>query len=99
MLVRLYFRRQTIAHEKNIRLQGRDYSGEGNYFVTICTECRETLFGKIENDTMVITSTHNNDSPLLPCGSERDMWRTWGAAAFYPSILIQLAAHEKLETI
>lgn len=32
---------------KNIRLKGYDYSQSGYYFVTICTENRECLFGDI----------------------------------------------------
>jgi len=32
---------------KNIRLQGYDYSQNGAYFITICSYCRENLFGEI----------------------------------------------------
>ncbi|MDR0221034.1 MAG: transposase [Lachnospiraceae bacterium] len=32
---------------KNIRLQGYDYSQNGAYFITICTEDRKALFGEI----------------------------------------------------
>jgi putative transposase len=34
-------------HRHSIRLQGYDYSTEGAYFVTIVTQKRECLFGKI----------------------------------------------------
>ena len=36
-------------NRKNIRLQGYDYSSEGNYFITICTRNRECFFGNIED--------------------------------------------------
>ena len=37
-----------IHHRRSIRLKGYDYSQAGAYFVTICTQNRECLFG--END-------------------------------------------------
>jgi putative transposase len=36
-----------IHHRRSIRLQGYDYSGAGAYFITICTQNRECLFGNI----------------------------------------------------
>lgn len=36
-------------HRRSIRLQGYDYSQAGAYFVTICTQGKEYLFGGIEN--------------------------------------------------
>jgi len=36
-------------HRRSIRLLDYDYSEEGAYFVTICTQNRECLFGKIKN--------------------------------------------------
>ena len=36
-----------IHHRRSIRLQGYDYSQAGAYFVTICAQNRECLFGKI----------------------------------------------------
>ena len=38
-----------IHHRRSIRLKGYDYSQEGLYFVTICVQNRECLFGKIVN--------------------------------------------------
>jgi putative transposase len=43
-----------IHHRKSIRLQGYDYSQAGAYFVTIVTYQRDCLFGKIENEIMVL---------------------------------------------
>jgi putative transposase len=36
-----------IHHRRSIRLQGYDYSRAGAYFITICTQNREDLFGNI----------------------------------------------------
>ena len=41
-------------HRKSIRLQGYDYSQAGAYFVTIVTYQRDCLFGKIENEEMLL---------------------------------------------
>jgi putative transposase len=39
-----------IHHRCAIRLKGYDYSQDGLYFVTICTQNRECIFGKIIDD-------------------------------------------------
>lgn len=41
---------QEVTHRKSIRLQGYDYAQQGVYFVTICTENREYIFGQILDD-------------------------------------------------
>jgi len=41
-------------HRHSIRLPKYDYSEVGWYFVTICTQNRECLFGRIENEKMVL---------------------------------------------
>ena len=38
----------------SIRLKRYDYRSPGNYFITICTYCREKIFGQIEKNTMVL---------------------------------------------
>ena len=43
-----------IHHRRSIRLKGYDYSQEGLYFITICVKDRECLFGKIENNEMIL---------------------------------------------
>ena len=43
-----------IHHRRSIRLKGYDYSQAGLYFVTICTQNRLCLFGKIENREMIL---------------------------------------------
>jgi len=39
-------------HRRSIRLKGYDYSQAGAYFVTICVQHRECLFGEISNQEM-----------------------------------------------
>lgn len=39
-------------NRQSIRLQGYDYSQAGAYFVTVCTQNRECLFGDIVNGEM-----------------------------------------------
>lgn len=43
-----------MHHRRSIRLKGYDYSQEGAYFITICTQDRECFFGRIANDEMVL---------------------------------------------
>ncbi len=39
-------------HRRSIRLQGYDYSQAGAYFVTICTQNQDCLFGNIVDGEM-----------------------------------------------
>ncbi len=39
----------TLHHRRSIRLKCYDYSSQGAYFVTLCTQNREDFFGYIEN--------------------------------------------------
>ncbi len=41
-----------IHNRRSIRLKGYDYSQAGLYFITICVQNRECLFGNITNGTM-----------------------------------------------
>ncbi len=43
-------------YRRSIRLKGYDYSQPGAYFVTICTQNRECLFGEIENGKMQLNA-------------------------------------------
>ncbi len=45
----------TIHHRRSTRLEGYDYSAPGAYFITICAEHREPMFGGII-DGRIITS-------------------------------------------
>jgi REP element-mobilizing transposase RayT len=40
------------AERKSIRIKGRDYSLNGYYFVTLCTNDREDFFGEVKNGIM-----------------------------------------------
>lgn len=40
---------RNIHHRRSIRLKGYDYSQNGAYFITICTQNRECLFGDIKD--------------------------------------------------
>ena len=41
-------------NRQSIRLQDHDYSSPGEYFITICTQNRECLFGDVVNGKMVL---------------------------------------------
>ena len=43
-----------IKHRKQIRFRKYDYSSNGYYFMTICTQNRKCLFGNIINNKMVL---------------------------------------------
>jgi len=43
---------QNIHHRRSIRLKGYDYSQAGLYFITICVQNRECLFGNVVNGKM-----------------------------------------------
>ncbi len=42
-------------HRRSIRLPGYDYSQAGAYYITIVTYQRDCLFGKIENEEMILS--------------------------------------------
>jgi len=46
-----------IHHRRSIRLKGYDYSSQGAYFITLCTQNRENFFGYIEEGIL-----HLNDA-------------------------------------
>jgi REP element-mobilizing transposase RayT len=52
-------------HRRSLRLRGYDYSRAGLYFVTICVEGGECLFGSIVDDAMQL-----NDAGQM-------VWRVW----------------------
>jgi REP element-mobilizing transposase RayT len=41
-------------HRRSIRLRGYDYARPGAYFVTICTQDRQCLFGEIRDGQMIV---------------------------------------------
>ena len=60
---------QSLKKRKSIRLLDYDYSQNGMYFVTICTQNRQCIFGDIKNGKMMLSDigkiTNNcwNDIP------------------------------------
>jgi len=42
---------------RSIRLKGYDYSQAGAYFIILCTQNRENLFGKIADNEMALNNT------------------------------------------
>jgi REP element-mobilizing transposase RayT len=41
-------------HRRSIRLGGYDYRAAGGYFITVCTVNKRCVFGKIENDVLLL---------------------------------------------
>ncbi|ESA33787.1 crispr-associated integrase [Leptolyngbya sp. Heron Island J] len=48
-----------IHHRRSIRLKNYDYRQSGAYFITICVQNRECLFGGIENRHMMLNQYGN----------------------------------------
>jgi putative transposase len=46
-----------IHHRRSIRLRGYDYTGAGNYYITICTEHNRCLLGEV-----VLGQINENDA-------------------------------------
>lgn len=44
-----------VHHRRSIRLKGYDYAEAGAYFVTICVQGRECLFGRVVDGAMVLS--------------------------------------------
>lgn len=44
-------------HRRSIRLKGYDYTTAGAYFITICTDQRQCLFGEIVDGKMELNAT------------------------------------------
>ena len=43
-----------MHHRRSVRLKGYDYPSEGLYFITICTQNKQCVFGHISNDEMYL---------------------------------------------
>jgi putative transposase len=56
-----------IHHRRSIRLKDYDYSQAGAYFITICTQNRECLFGEIINGKMIL---NGYGEMVLKCWSD-----------------------------
>lgn len=69
-----------IHHRRSIRLHGYDYSRNGMYFVTICTQGRLRLFGDIADGEMQLNDAGRmvraiwDEIPAHYCGIEIDQF-------------------------
>ena len=54
-----------VHHHHSLRLQGYDYSGEGLYFISICTKNRQRSFGKISKGEMILDEIGNTAEMML----------------------------------
>lgn len=45
-----------VHHRRSVRLSGYDYSEEGWYFITVCTQDRRCMFGVIIEDHMQLNA-------------------------------------------
>lgn len=67
-------------HRHSTRLREYDYSSPGNYFLTICTDRRQCLFGEIVDGVMElsefgqIVAEEWERSPILRPNLELDVW-------------------------
>jgi REP element-mobilizing transposase RayT len=58
-------------HRRSVRLRGYDYSQLGAYFVTICVQDRECLFGEVVEEEMRLNDAGRmvqdvwNDLPVI----------------------------------
>ena len=43
-----------IHHRKSIRLKNYDYASDGAYFVTICAQNKEYMFGNVVDEKMIL---------------------------------------------
>jgi len=46
-----------IHRRRSIRLKGYDYSQAGLYFITICVQNRQCIFGEIVNNEMMLNDS------------------------------------------
>ena len=49
-----YYYNPNIHHRRTIRLQGYDYAQKGMYFITLCVQERECIFGTIFGNRMLL---------------------------------------------
>ncbi len=69
-----------FQHRRSMRLQGRDYSLAGAYFITLCTQDRECLFGEIVDGDMrldgrgQIVADEWKKTPIIRPNIQLDAW-------------------------
>lgn len=52
-----YISKMKFKYKKQYRLPDFDYSDDGEYFITICTQDHKRYFGKIRNGKMILSVT------------------------------------------
>lgn len=50
-----------VHHRRSIRYKDYDYSQDGAYFVTICAQNKQCLFGNIVDGEMKLNATGGDD--------------------------------------
>jgi hypothetical protein len=71
-------------HRRSIRLKGYDYSQAGAYFITLCTQDRACLFGRVMNGEMRL----NDAGRMVLAESSRLTER-------FPQVVEAFAFHER----
>ena len=70
-----YNKNDTKRKRKIIRIQGYDYSKEGLYFITICTEGRKEILSKINTETKYYLHRQNRDNNVWSSAPTTDNTR------------------------
>ena len=73
-----YNKNDTKRKRKIIRIQGYDYSKEGLYFITICTEGRKEILSKINTETKYYIHRQNRDNNVGADDPVRPQLKTIG---------------------
>lgn len=66
-----------MRNRQTIRLRGYDYSSPGAYFITICVQNRECIFGKIIDGKMIV----NNAGKMV-----QTIWRK--IPEYFPNVIL-----------
>jgi REP element-mobilizing transposase RayT len=83
------------AHNRqSIRLKGYDYSQEGLYFVTICVQNRECIFGEIINHEMIL-----NDAGKMAFQSWSDIPNHFPNVVLHEFVVMPNHIHGMIEII
>ncbi|TCL75296.1 transposase IS200 family protein [Hydrogenispora ethanolica] len=83
-----------IHHRRSIRLKGYDYSRAGLYFITICTQNRLHLLGKIENGAMIL-----NDAGRMVATVWNEIPRHYGGFAIHEFVVMPNHIHGIIEIV
>src|SRR5574344_1284299 len=83
-----------IYNRHSIRLKGYDYSQAGLYFVTICLQDRLCLFGKIEDEKMIL-----NDVGLMIERQWTDLINRFDNVRLYNFVIMPNHFHAIIEIV